>query len=114
MSSVEKRTTRTTSEQTSFGSSSSSSSSASSPSASRSVNVSSGTLAKLAFFTIAMIVFPIGTYFVTLDRYFEGNATYAGISAAVVANVVLISYVAVAVMEDSQSGPAPVSIKKQQ
>ncbi|KAF9087487.1 vacuolar ATPase assembly integral membrane protein vma21 [Mortierella sp. GBA35] len=72
------------------------------------------TMAKLAFFTVAMIVFPIGTYFVTLDRYFGGNATYAGISAAVMANVVLIAYVAVAVMEDSQTGPAPVSIKKQQ
>lgn len=45
---------------------------------------------------------------------FVGNATYAGISAAVMANVILIAYVAVAVMEDSQGGPAPVSIKKQQ
>ncbi|KAG9072208.1 vacuolar ATPase assembly integral membrane protein vma21 [Linnemannia hyalina] len=113
MSSVEKRTTRTTSEQTSFGSSSSSSASSSSGSRS-SVNISSSTLAKLAFFTVAMIVFPIATYFLTVDQYFGGNATYAGISAAVMANVILIAYVAVAVMEDSQAGPAPVSIKKQQ
>ncbi|KAF9922364.1 vacuolar ATPase assembly integral membrane protein vma21 [Linnemannia zychae] len=113
MSSVEKRTTRTTSEQTSFGSSSSSASS-SSQSGSRSVNISNSTVAKLAFFTFAMIVLPIGTYFVSVDRYFEGNATYAGISAAVVANVILLAYVAVAVMEDSQAGPAPVSVKKQQ
>ncbi|KAK3830900.1 MAG: hypothetical protein JOS17DRAFT_790998 [Linnemannia elongata] len=114
MSSVEKRTTKTKSEQTSLGSSSSSSASSSSGSRS-SVNVSSSsTVAKLAFFTVAMIVLPLATYFLTVDQYFGGNATYAGISAAVMANVILIAYVAVAVMEDSQGGPAPVSIKKQQ
>ncbi|KAG0313398.1 vacuolar ATPase assembly integral membrane protein vma21 [Linnemannia gamsii] len=74
----------------------------------------SATVAKLAFFTVAMIAFPLATYFLTIDRYFGGNATYAGISAAVMANVVLIAYVVAAVMEDSQAGPAPVSIKKQQ
>ncbi|KAG0249229.1 vacuolar ATPase assembly integral membrane protein vma21 [Mortierella polycephala] len=83
-----------------------------SSSSSTSTNVSSSTLAKLAFFTIAMICFPIGTYFVTVDRYFDGNATYAGISAAVMANVVLFAYVLVAVMEDSQASRP--SIKKQQ
>ncbi|KAG0208071.1 vacuolar ATPase assembly integral membrane protein vma21 [Mortierella sp. GBA30] len=71
-------------------------------------------MAKLAFFTIAMICVPIGTYFISLDRYFDGNATYAGISAAVMANVVLFAYVAVAVLEDSQATRPPVSIKKQQ
>ncbi|CAO3562998.1 unnamed protein product [Mortierella alpina] len=80
----------------------------------RTANVSHSTIAKLAFFTIAMICIPIGTYFVSVDRYFDGNATYAGISAAVMANVVLFAYVAVAVMEDSQSARSPVSIKKQQ
>ncbi|KAF9972733.1 vacuolar ATPase assembly integral membrane protein vma21 [Actinomortierella ambigua] len=61
-----------------------------------------------------MVTFPIGTYYLTLDRYFGGNATYAGISAAVMANVVLFAYVLVAVMEDSKSGVSPVTIKKQQ
>lgn len=49
-----------------------------------------------------------------LSSQLVGNATYAGISAAVMANVILIAYVAVAVMEDSQAGPAPISVKKQQ
>jgi len=62
-----------------------------------------------------MIVFPIGTYFLSVDNYFNGNATYAGISAAVVANVVLLAYVVAAVLEDSQASQrSPVNVKKQQ
>ncbi|KAF9181743.1 vacuolar ATPase assembly integral membrane protein vma21 [Haplosporangium sp. Z 11] len=101
------KSTSIASERASVGASSSSSTSTPT-----STNVSSSTLAKLAFFTIAMICFPIGTYFISLDRYFDGNATYAGISAAVMANVVLFAYVLVAVMEDSQASRP--SIKKQQ
>ncbi|KAG0081491.1 vacuolar ATPase assembly integral membrane protein vma21 [Podila epicladia] len=92
----------------------SSASSSSSASASSSVNVSTATVAKLAFFTVAMIAFPIGTYFLTIDGYFGGNATYAGISAAVVANLVLFAYVAVAVLEDSKDPRSPINVKKQQ
>ncbi|KAF9373429.1 vacuolar ATPase assembly integral membrane protein vma21 [Podila verticillata] len=89
-------------------------SSSSSAPASSSVNVSTATVAKLAFFSVAMIAFPIGTYFLTVDSYFGGNATYAGISAAVVANLVLFAYVGVAVLEDSKDPRSPVNIKKQQ
>ncbi|KAG0224427.1 hypothetical protein B0O80DRAFT_282146 [Mortierella sp. GBAus27b] len=85
-----------------------------SPHSPRTTNVATSTLVKLAFFTIAMIFFPIGTYFITVDRYFEGNATYAGISAAVMANVVLIGYVIAAILEDNQSHRPTDSIKKQQ
>ncbi|KAG0051141.1 hypothetical protein BGZ83_004043 [Gryganskiella cystojenkinii] len=98
----------------SVGSSSSSAAFSKSPSSS-STNVAPGTLIKLAFFTIAMIFFPIGTYFLSVDTYFSGNATYAGIAAAVVANLVLFAYVIAAVLEDSQaSQPSPVNVKKQQ
>ncbi|KAF6808265.1 vma21-like domain-containing protein [Colletotrichum musicola] len=55
---------------------------------------------KLLGFTLAMIVMPIGTYFATVDFIFKGNSTFAGGLAAVVANVVLISYVIVAMKED--------------
>jgi hypothetical protein len=43
-----------------------------------------------------------------------GNATYAGISAAVVANLVLFAYVIAAVLEDNQASSSPEAIKKQQ
>ncbi|EXF75481.1 vacuolar ATPase assembly integral membrane protein vma21 [Colletotrichum fioriniae] len=55
---------------------------------------------KLLGFTLAMIVLPIGTYFATVDFLFKGNSTFAGALAAVMANVVLISYVIVAMKED--------------
>lgn len=55
---------------------------------------------KLLGFTFAMIVAPIGTYFLTVDTIFRGNSTWAGASAAIMANVVLIGYVIVAFQED--------------
>jgi len=55
---------------------------------------------KLLGFTLAMIVCPIGSYFLTLNMLFGGNSTYAGALAAITANVVLIGYVIVAFRED--------------
>ncbi|KXX82849.1 Vacuolar ATPase assembly integral membrane protein VMA21 [Madurella mycetomatis] len=55
---------------------------------------------KLLAFTLAMIVVPIGSYFITVDMLFNGNATYAGALAAIMANVVLIGYIFVAMAED--------------
>jgi hypothetical protein len=55
---------------------------------------------KLLGFTLAMVVGPIGSYFVTLNTLFGGNSTYAGAFAAIMANVVLIGYVLVAFNED--------------
>ncbi|KAI1815324.1 hypothetical protein GGS20DRAFT_339670 [Poronia punctata] len=55
---------------------------------------------KLLAFTFAMVVVPIGSYFLTVDNVFNGNATYAGGLAAILANVVLVGYVVVAMVED--------------
>ncbi|KAL1631321.1 vacuolar ATPase assembly integral membrane protein vma21 [Diplodia seriata] len=68
---------------------------------------------KLLGFTFAMITLPIGTYFMTVNTIFkvnisfvqfanntQGNSTFAGGLAAVMANVVLIGYVIVAMKED--------------
>ncbi|KAI1176841.1 hypothetical protein F4777DRAFT_544482 [Nemania sp. FL0916] len=57
-------------------------------------------IVKLLAFTLAMIVIPIGSYFVTLNTIFGGNTTYAGALAAILANVVLVGYVIVAMNED--------------
>ena len=47
-----------------------------------------------------MFAAPISLYFLTINTVFSGNSTYAGILAAISANVVLFAYIAVAVMED--------------
>ncbi|KUI66350.1 Vacuolar ATPase assembly integral membrane protein vma-21 [Cytospora mali] len=57
-------------------------------------------IVKLLAFTFAMIVVPIGSYFVTVDTVFKGNSTFAGATAAIMANVVLVAYVIVAMRED--------------
>ncbi|SLM40061.1 vacuolar atpase assembly integral membrane protein vma21 [Lasallia pustulata] len=55
---------------------------------------------KLLGFTAAMVAGPIGTYFLTLNWVFRGNSTFAGATAAIMANVVLVAYVIVAMKED--------------
>ncbi|KAI0394786.1 hypothetical protein F5Y17DRAFT_426146 [Xylariaceae sp. FL0594] len=55
---------------------------------------------KLLAFTLAMFVIPIGSYFMTVNTIFNGNSTYAGGLAAILANVVLVGYVVVAMNED--------------
>ncbi|KAL7820403.1 hypothetical protein V8C44DRAFT_316483 [Trichoderma aethiopicum] len=55
---------------------------------------------KLLGFSAAMIVVPIGSYFLTVHTIFNGNSSLAGGMAAVLANVVLISYIIVAMKED--------------
>jgi len=55
---------------------------------------------KLLGFTAAMVVVPIGSYFLLFNTVFRGNATYSGASAAIMANVVLVAYIIVAMRED--------------
>ncbi|OCT48816.1 Vacuolar ATPase assembly integral membrane protein vma-21 [Cladophialophora carrionii] len=55
---------------------------------------------KLLGFTVAMIIVPIGSYFLSLNTVFAGNATYSGAFAAIMANVVLFAYIIVAMRED--------------
>ncbi|KAI8965876.1 hypothetical protein F5Y11DRAFT_311689 [Daldinia sp. FL1419] len=59
-----------------------------------------GVIVKLLAFTFAMVVIPIGSYFLTVNTIFRGNSTYAGALAAIMANVVLVGYVVVAMNED--------------
>ncbi|KAJ9315260.1 hypothetical protein DTO271D3_4427 [Paecilomyces variotii] len=55
---------------------------------------------KLLGFTAAMIVAPIGIYFLTVESIFRGNSTWAAISAAVTANIILVAYIVVAWKDD--------------
>ncbi|MCJ1455086.1 vacuolar ATPase assembly integral membrane protein vma21 [Mycoblastus sanguinarius] len=61
---------------------------------------------KLLGFTVAMIVGPIGTYFLTLNTIFRGSSTWAGATAAFMANMVLIAYVIVAFKDDESEKQA--------
>ncbi|CAG8905401.1 unnamed protein product [Penicillium egyptiacum] len=61
---------------------------------------------KLLGFTAAMIVGPIGMYFLTVNSIFSGSSTLAGITAAVTANVVLFAYIYVAWTEDKEDRQA--------
>ncbi|GAA5838888.1 hypothetical protein JCM11251_003728 [Rhodosporidiobolus azoricus] len=71
----------------------------------------SGVLAKLGGFTVAMVLLPIGTYFASRDYLFDSNTTYSAVAAVVVANVILVGFIAVAFLEDAKEGnTAPVTI----
>ncbi|CAG8432875.1 4704_t:CDS:2 [Diversispora eburnea] len=58
---------------------------------------------KLYAHTLLMVFLPIGTYFFTSNYFFQGelNTTYAALSAAGIANVVVLSFIITAFMEDT-------------
>lgn len=62
----------------------------------------------LAFFTAAMIVLPLLSFFAL--RHFKFNSLLCGGVAAGVANIVLIAYVAVAIFE--KEDPAVTALKE--
>lgn len=47
-----------------------------------------------------MVAAPISVYFLTANTIFADNKSWAGGTAAVTANIVLVGYIIVAVMED--------------
>jgi hypothetical protein len=69
------------------------------------------TIYKLLAFTLAMVVIPIGSYFLTVHTVFKGNSSYAGGLAALMANVVLVGYIIVAMTEDQSEADGKKSSK---
>ncbi|KAK6336478.1 vacuolar ATPase assembly integral membrane protein vma21 [Orbilia brochopaga] len=57
-------------------------------------------LVKLFGFTAAMLIAPIGCYYLSTNVLFPGSTVTGASIAAVVANVVLIAFVVVAMRED--------------
>ncbi|KAK9323959.1 hypothetical protein V1517DRAFT_318886 [Lipomyces orientalis] len=58
----------------------------------------------LAIFTIAMVTAPLSSFYLSVNFIFDGNRQWAGLVAALVANVVVIGYVMFAWNEDGLLG----------
>ncbi|ORZ13222.1 hypothetical protein BCR42DRAFT_419429, partial [Absidia repens] len=67
-------------------------------------SISKSVIFKLLGFSALLFIAPIATYFYSLDTVFGGNNTYAAGAAALVANLVVIGYILVAMVEDMNSG----------
>lgn len=67
------------------------------------------------FFSMAMIIIPIGSYYLSIKYVFDQNnkATYAAIVAVLMANFVLIGYIVLALME-KEEGIERITFKKDQ
>ncbi|KAL4075953.1 hypothetical protein J3A83DRAFT_4224050 [Scleroderma citrinum] len=60
-------------------------------------------LIKLLLFAGSLAFLPITSYFVSWKYIWTGNSIYAAVTAICVANVVLVAYIVVSVLEDKQS-----------
>ncbi|KAF8076269.1 hypothetical protein FPV67DRAFT_407039 [Lyophyllum atratum] len=76
-------------------------------------------LIKLVLFSISLGLVPISGYFASQKYLWNGNSTYAAITAVVSANLVLVAYIISSVLEDKTSAPdtstkLPLDTKKHQ
>ncbi|KAJ3490074.1 hypothetical protein NLI96_g1692 [Meripilus lineatus] len=75
-------------------------------------------LAKLIAFTLALGILPLTSYFVSEKYIWEGNSTFAAVTAIVAANLVLVAYIIVSIQEEnraaSSTAPSEVETKKTQ
>ncbi|KIM90678.1 hypothetical protein PILCRDRAFT_811134 [Piloderma croceum F 1598] len=61
-----------------------------------------GVLAKLIIFSLSLGIVPIALYFVTEKYVWDGNSSYAAITAVFAANVVLFAYIIVSLLDDRE------------
>ncbi|CBA11515.1 Vacuolar ATPase assembly integral membrane protein vma21 [Schizosaccharomyces pombe] len=65
-------------------------------------SIPTNVLLKFVGFSVALFTLPLITYFWTLKTLFKGYQTlYAGLSAAVMVNIILALYIVAAFREDS-------------
>ncbi|KAJ3937335.1 MAG: hypothetical protein NXY57DRAFT_1107255 [Lentinula lateritia] len=74
---------------------------------------SNGTLSKLVIFSLSLGIVPLTSYYGSLHYLWNGNSTFAAITAVVAANVVLIAYIILSILEDKQSSISPTRISAQ-
>lgn len=75
-------------------------------------NVASrGTLIKLTIFSLSLGIVPLASYFGSLKYIWNGNSTFAAITAVAAANVVLVAYIVSSLMEDKATPDASESKK---
>ncbi|KIP12676.1 hypothetical protein PHLGIDRAFT_17491 [Phlebiopsis gigantea 11061_1 CR5-6] len=59
-----------------------------------------GVLLKLILFTAALAIAPLSSYFLSQQYLWNGNSTYAAITAIVAANAVFVAYIFVSLREE--------------
>ncbi|TFK43648.1 hypothetical protein BDQ12DRAFT_731638 [Crucibulum laeve] len=64
---------------------------------------SGGVLLKLIIFSLSLGIVPLGSYFASQKYLWNGNATFAAITAVVSANIVLVAYIVTSLLEDKQT-----------
>ncbi|KIK65372.1 hypothetical protein GYMLUDRAFT_159045 [Collybiopsis luxurians FD-317 M1] len=69
---------------------------------------SNGTLFKLVVFSLSLGIVPLTSYYASLHYIWDGNSTFAAITAIVAANVVLIAYIILSILEDKQTQRTPI------
>ncbi|KAH9940584.1 hypothetical protein B0H21DRAFT_824796 [Amylocystis lapponica] len=64
-------------------------------------------LLKLLIFSAALAIAPVASFFLSKKHIWDGNTTYAAITAIAAAHTVLVSYIIISVREESQAARAP-------
>jgi len=66
----------------------------------QSVADGTGVLYKLVLFSLSLGIVPITSYFASEKYIWNGNSTFAAITAVVAANIVLVAYIATSLRDD--------------
>ncbi|KAG6838084.1 hypothetical protein H0H87_005631 [Tephrocybe sp. NHM501043] len=83
------------------------------------VTAARSVLIKLVLFSLSLGLIPLTSYFASQKYLWNGNSTYAAITAVASANIVLIAYIISSVLEDKEPAlggtqKSSLDMKKQQ